>query len=336
MKTLVICRGSVNEGLGHLFRSRTFANTVADNNKDIKVIAIIPEEMEPLFQNVKSPTNFVREDKDVIPLINAEAPQAIVFDLTVIDREVFDHVKQMKVSTISISPVFEWMEEIDLLFTRSDQSPGFKNIKVYSGLEYAIFNQDTERIPDEVYQHNLKNKKMSVAISMGGGDAANNTLQVLKSVIHLQEPTVFWVLLGMGFNHCYNELVETTAKTPHHEIILAKTNQNMWHILSNCVIGIFTGGLTTIESVYAGLPSINIFQSRRYRDVINPELFEKGICLDGGEFSDRSLKKTTEILNDINKNRNKLWELHQASQNLIEKEGSCRIFRIIEQTHNAN
>ena len=82
-----------------------------------------------------------------------------MFDLTVIDREVFDHVKQMKVSTISISPVFEWMEEIDLLFTRSDQSPEFKNIKVYSGLEYAIFNQDTERIPDEVYQHNLKTKK---------------------------------------------------------------------------------------------------------------------------------------------------------------------------------
>ena len=178
---------------------------------------------------------------------------------------------------------------------------------------------------------------MSVAISMGGGDAANNTLQVLKSVIHLQEPTVFWVMLGMGFNHCYNELVQTTAKTPHHEIILAKTNQNMWHIMSNCVIGIFTGGLTTIESVYAGLPSINIFQSRRFRDVINPELFEKGICLDGGDFSDSHLNNATETLNDINKNRNKLWELHLTSQCLIDKKGSCRVLEIIEktnQTHN--
>jgi spore coat polysaccharide biosynthesis predicted glycosyltransferase SpsG len=336
LKTLVICRGSVKEGLGHLFRSRTFANTVAEKGKDIKVIAIIPEEMESLFQNVKFPSSFVRHDKDVIPLINAEAPQVVVFDLIAIDREVFEHVKKKQVRTISISPIFEWMEEIDLLFTRTDQSPNYKNVKVYSGLEYAIFNQEIERIPDEVYQRNLNSQKMSVAISMGGGDAVNNTLQVLRSVIHLSEPTVFWVLLGMGFNHCYNELVQTTVKTPHHEIILAKTNQNMWHILSNCVIGIFTGGLTTIESVYAGLPSINIFQSRRYRDVINPELFEKGICLDGGEFSDHSLKKTTEILNDINKNRNKLWELHKASQNLIEKEGSCRIFRIIEQTYNAN
>lgn len=333
MKTLVICRGSVNEGLGHLFRSRTFANTVAEKGKDIKVIAIISEEMETLFQNVKFPFSFVKEDKEVIPLINAEAPQAIVFDLTVIDREVFDHAKQMKIRTISISPVFEWMEEIDLLFTRSDQSPDFKNVKVYSGLEYAIFNQDTVRIPDELYRHNLKNKKLSVAISMGGGDAANNTLEVLKSVIHLQEPAVFWVLLGEGFNHCYNELVQTTSKTPHHEIILAKTNQNMWDIMSNCVIGIFTGGLTTIESVYAGLPSINIFQSRRFRDVINPELFEMGICLDGGDLSDSYLSHATKILNDINKNRNKLWEMHLASQGLIDKKGSCRVLEIIEKTN---
>ena len=86
--------------------------TLSLKKVDIKVIAIISEEMETLFQNVKFPSIFVREDKEVIPLMNAEAPQAIVFDLTVIDREVFDHAKQMKTSTISISPVFEWMDEI--------------------------------------------------------------------------------------------------------------------------------------------------------------------------------------------------------------------------------
>ena len=63
-----------------------------------------------------------------------------------------------------------------------------------------------------------------------------------------------------GYNHSYQSLVDVINRNNRHEIILAKTNRSMWEILSNCNVAILAGGLMLVESIYAGLPSINIFE----------------------------------------------------------------------------
>lgn len=103
----------------------------------------------------------------------------------------------------------------------------------------------------------------------------------------------------------------------------------MWRVMQNCALAVLAGGLTTVEAVYAGLPSVNLFE-RQEHSLVLQDLIERGACLTGGSFAPRSLQQTVSLINHLNRNRKALKIIRERSKGLFDTCGSQRILSQIE------
>ncbi len=329
MKIQIICRGSSLHGLGHLFRTRTFAKAI-QGLATVEVVAIIEKNLDDIFFEIKHRVKICRTDEEILPVVEKFAPDILIFDLTVISDDIFNKLKEIPRLTASISPVFNRKDKIDILFTRSKYTEKIKNVIIYGGLEYSIFNEYCTRIPAAQYKKNLNKPHLPVAISMGGTDSPNKTLQIIKALSNFPHGLTMWVALGEGYAHSYNLLVNAVNKVKHHEIILAKANKSTWDILGNSVLAILAGGLTTIESVYAGLPTINIYEKEIHLKTTSKELLDIGVTLNAHIFSEKTVQKIPEYIEDLYFNREKLQTMRDKTKGVVDKKGALRVFKILK------
>jgi spore coat polysaccharide biosynthesis predicted glycosyltransferase SpsG len=328
MKIAVYCTGGTKLGFGHFFRSKTFVKA-APSDVQVLLVPVAEAENQHIFAEVASKTAVCADESSALQTILAFKPDIAVMDTVFCSDEFFDVLSSQVPNTASISPVFNQMSKVRYLFTRNINTLPIGDVTIYKGFEYAVFNENCRSIPDEVFYHNLGREFLTVGISMGGGDAMNKTLQVLRSISQLKIPCTFWVLLGEGYKHSYQELVLSILGDSNHEIILAKTNRSMWNVFSNCSIAILAGGLTTLEATYAGLPTLNIFEKEDHVYATGKQLFDWGVAEDIGIFNDASLERLRDRIHFFNDNRSQLLQMRERSKGKIDKLGATRIHDIL-------
>ncbi len=330
MKFLFICKASTSLGLGHLSRSKTLAGEFAiltpENQIDFRVIG------EPYVTNLLN--DFTLKYK----LYNHEGEVKIegnyevaIFDTLSLGMDLLLSVKNHTRLLVSISPVFDQMHHMHLIINRTCYfSDDIKDlpIKKVGSPKYSIIQQGCKKISTTNYKTALNHSKLAVAISMGGADAANKTLKLLSVLKNLEIPIVFWVMLGEGYKHSYDELVNEIVSGTPHEIILAKTNHSMWSVLENTALLITTSGVTVYEAVYAGLPAI-VFYEQNDRYFLVRELLENKVIFNGGLFSDLD-QTLNQIIYDVNANRSLLLDMHKTAKKLIGNNSAEKIFNAIK------
>jgi len=332
MKIQVICRGSTHDGIGHLIRARTFAQA-AQISHDVEIVAITDPGLQHLFDDLQCPVAFARNDRDVTEHLDREPPDVRLFDLIYLDADVFDLAltgSRRAVLTASLSPVFDHMNRVEVMFSRSHHAEAPPGVVAYGGLQYSIFGENCTVIGDLAYRQTLNNPVISIAVCMGGSDAANKSLAVLRALSQYGPPALIWVLLGEGYAHSYTGLAACSHGSPQQEVILAKTNRSLWRIMSDCSVAILAGGLTTIEAVYAGLPTINLFERPEHAESMAGELFDIGACLNGGMFTEESLSSMTDILRELDQDRDRLWQMHRRCHGLVDALGCDRVLGVME------
>ncbi|MFL5754305.1 MAG: hypothetical protein ACJ76F_12915 [Bacteroidia bacterium] len=329
MNITIVCKGGVNTGLGHLHRTISFIEG-AGNYAGFKLIAIIDKGLEVLFKNMPG-TTFIYEESGLPEALSGKEFETTccIIDSTDLNPDNQRLLRNKYGKIISLSPVFNNYGIIDVLFTRFGEYDYPSHIKVFGGLEYTIFNSNCLQIPDNVYAQNLSEKALTVGISMGGVDAPNKTLSILRSLAKLEQEYTFWVLLGEGYSHSYQDIVDAISKDSNHEIVLAKSNRSMWKILSNCSLAVFAGGLTSFEAIYAGLPAINIFEKEIHRSIISREITEKNVSVNLGMLNDQTLEALKEQLTFLYSNRTRLSEMRMNAKGLVDKSGPERTIKKI-------
>lgn len=331
LKALFICRGSARCGLGHVVRARTVALEL-QNTATVKIAVIGDEYVTNLLAHKGLDFLVFTEDSSVMDYYREFRPDVVIFDLIDFSPDHFWQI-QANVITISLSPIFDFLGEVDLIFHRTsylgEEWPKSSKSALRCGLEYAVVAGHCEKIPSKVFEANLYRGPLSIAISMGGTDAANKTLRTLKTVKAIPEKILFWVLLGEGYMHSYQDLVDCMQESKH-EIILAKTNDSMWRILSHCSLVILAGGTTTYEAAYAGLPSLITLESEKKVFLVQ-ELLENGVGLCLGHTFPEFLTVLNDTIMHLHHNRNKLMDMHLRTQNLIDGSGIQRIIREIHE-----
>jgi spore coat polysaccharide biosynthesis predicted glycosyltransferase SpsG len=331
LKVLFISRGSARDGLGHVIRSRTLAKAMSQV-ASVRMVVIGDRYVENLLTGRNLDYEIVADSAEALERFRAFPPHVVIFDLMQFDENHFAVISDVA-RTASLSPIFNCLAQVDLIFHRTaieGAAWSFNGSKstVRAGLDYAIISEACQPIPTEGYARNIAHETLSVAISMGGTDAANKTLQVVNTLKQLPDHLLLWVFLGEGYSHSYEDLV-STIRGSNHEIILAKTNDSMWRILDTCVLAILAGGTTTYEACYARLPSINTLETRDHFFLIQ-ELVERGTCLCAGSTFKESLDSLCSIVQRVNWNRDELMTMHQSSASLID---GLAVKRIIEEVY---
>ncbi|NNE27748.1 MAG: hypothetical protein HKN09_12960 [Saprospiraceae bacterium] len=278
MKISIICKASKQEGLGHLIRSLSLADYIHQYHPQIDIQLILITDLR-LNSKLEGRT-YNTIITEALSTDDLNPCDCMILDMLSLSDTLMQGIRAHTNKIVSISPIFDQMHNCDLLIHRTQYlNPAHTiDIDVISGLEYSIIRQDCKVIPTDVYTYQLQHDPFNIGICMGGTDPDNKTLALLQQLRHITEPAVFWVLLGESYHHRYNELIDVIRKDSYHEIILAKTNKSMWHILRNTSMAILTGGLTSYEAAYAGLPAINYFKDDSKSFLIK-ELEERKMCL---------------------------------------------------------
>jgi spore coat polysaccharide biosynthesis predicted glycosyltransferase SpsG len=314
MKILFICKYGIETGMGHLIRSHTLALSIYQNYPDIKLRFIAIGQTD-IGKKILNDTRFDYSIVEDESYVNIENQYDVVFiDMLNISDRLMSKLTDIACK-VSLTPIFNKFKDIDILFHRTKyiEFPQDKPKNIYAGLEYTIVPESCVRIPTFQYEHNLENEYFPIAISMGGGDAANKTLNCLNELKKCSIPATFWVMLGEGYSHSYDQLINEVRTDTLHEIILVKSNRNMWRIMRNCVLCILPGGITAYESVFAGMPFIAVEQDKR-KEVLLKELEENEVCTIVNSFE--QLNQTIETLFW---NKKKLFSMHFNSKDLIQR-----------------
>lgn len=326
MKLGIVCKGSTELGLGHLLRTRSFVQSI-EHLHEVTVFASVGPGLESTFSETTADVRFFSHEHELVDLVGDL--DILLFDLTHLDDWTFFKLKHRAKLIASISPVFNQAKHVNVFFTRNRNYTPMPGVKIFGGMEFAIFNHHCKPIDAETYERNLGSSDFPIAVCMGGGDAANKTLAVLEALVSIPVPCTIWVLLGEGYSHSYAQLVDTIRGNLRHEVVLAKTNRSMWNVMSNCVVGIMAGGLTAVEAIYAGLPTINLFDRKEHYEMLE-ELFDARVCLNGGVFSEGALGVLPKTLVALHHDRSRLREIRLRGQGVVDQNGSLRVLRILE------
>ena len=329
LRVMFVCRASARDGMGHLFRCHSLIEETPDS---IDLYLVINGSANHFFTSSKlaAPERIITQDKEFIAIANELKPDILIFDLNNLDKEIFATLAKDRF-TVCLSPLCQHISSVHQVFHRTSYLPGqIKGPQVYAGLDYAIISYNCQPIPDSICREHLNEPRLSIGISMGGGDAANKTLQVLKSLSRFSDESIIWVFLGAGYSHSYDRLVQESYYNQRQEVVLVKTNRSLWQVLRNCHLIILSGGITSYDAVYAGMPALNLLLSPDHSYSLK-ELVEKGACLNLEVFGPEALERLPETLSAINKDRDFLWKIHKNSQKLIDGKGSHRVWqRIME------
>jgi spore coat polysaccharide biosynthesis predicted glycosyltransferase SpsG len=314
--------------LGHLLRVRTLARAAAPGHQ-IEVLALVEPGLESLLAGLPCPVRFLPTDQSTAAEVERFRPQVLLFDLTRFDAGLLARLRRGVVLTASLSPVFDQMAGVDALFTRVARTPPVPGVQVFAGPHFAIFGEQCRRIDDARYARAVQAEEFPVAVCMGGADASNNTLAVVRSLVELDCALTIWVLLGEGYSHSYDDLVGAVRHAARHEVILAKTSRSMWHVLCNAALAVLAGGLTTIEAVFAGLPSVNLCHRPQQLEML-AELVEAGVCVNAGLFSPAALAEVQQFVIRCSQERQLLQGMRAATTGAVDDQGSQRVLAELE------
>ena len=322
-----IVRSALRDGLGHLVRSLAVLLELRSLHP-VRLLLLGDGSGRHLLEMGDIECIACGSDTEAAATAVQMSARMIVFDTLRFEEEAFAALPG-EVPMISLSPVFSRMADVDHLFHRTSKvDPSWpsegKFPKVHRGLHYSVLPRWLKRISTTTYHEHLCEDKLGVAISMGGTDAPNRTLTLLKLFGQCRAPLVLFVALGDAYTHSYAQLLQV-AEANRQEVILLKSNESMWRVLKSAVsLIVCAGGLTTYEAAFVGLPTINILQTASWAYLFE-ELADSGACrvLPPGEASLLAVVEMVEGL--AMQQRDDLAEMHMATKGLIPEGGASRI-----------
>lgn len=161
LRVMFACRGSTREGLGHVMRSRSVAAEMA-RLSSTRVCVVGEPYVETLVSGRGLHFQMLKEESELIKQTEAFQPHVVVFDALNFEPETLAGIRK-KAMTVSLSPVFNLLNEMDLVFHRTKylgdewipsrrQGP-----EIRAGLQYAVIREQCVTIGPERIATRLNN-----------------------------------------------------------------------------------------------------------------------------------------------------------------------------------
>lgn len=323
----IICRGSPTEGFGHVVRSSEVARALHRMDVDATLCLVGDETAASIISRTGIEYNTYASDDDAAAEIGKTSADICVIDALSLGDEAFDNVRSVPM-VASLSPVFNQQSGVDVLFSRAypPSAERIERVRLRCGLDYAVIGRDVQRIETRRYAEHLDAGQLAVGISMGGADALNITREVLAALNRVTAPLLIWAVLGEGYGHSYDDLVDTVKSSQEHGVALIRAPSAMWTILSRVSLLISSGGLTTYEAAHAGIPTVNIMADPA-RGYLIEELVRRGasnaVYLGHQDWVDDLCHLVTRAATD----RDSLLLSHRIARRLVDGRGAQRIAR---------
>ncbi|MDX9961028.1 MAG: hypothetical protein RBS32_06130 [Aliarcobacter sp.] len=258
------CDASKKIGLGHITRCLVLANQFRDNgdkvffaikNYEIAKEKIKEENFDVLIADEKD-FNYFEWIKNIL-----EEKVINIFIGDVRDGfpvELITFMKNKSILTVAIDEPSEYAKECDFCFypphAKIDKTL-YKG-KVYQGLEYVILRPEFYKKYEK-----KKNDIQNILVMMGGTDALNLTLPLIKKID--KEKEIFQISVLLSDKHQDLNFIKDLISSSKHKISLYHNIQDMSSFLNEIDFAISQFGTIAYEYLIKNIPSIYIYNKNK-------------------------------------------------------------------------
>ncbi|MCT7588135.1 UDP-2,4-diacetamido-2,4,6-trideoxy-beta-L-altropyranose hydrolase [Aliarcobacter butzleri] len=267
---LIRCDASQTIGLGHITRCLVLANEFKKNrckvffaikNNELAIERIKAQQFDMIIASNDNFDYFNWIEK----ILKENEIDIFIGDIRDgFPIELISYMKNKNILTVAIDEPSDYAKECDMSFYPPHaiiDKTKYKG-KVYQGLEYVILRP-------EFYEkfEKVKNEIPNVLVMMGGTDAYNLTLPVIKKIDRYKEN--FEIKLILSEKHKDLDLLNKFAKISKHKVIIYNKVENMASFLNNIDFAISQFGTVAYEYLIKNIPAIYIHNDKEYRCIYN-------------------------------------------------------------------
>lgn len=260
---LIRCDASQSIGLGHITRCLVLANEFkkskckvffAIKNNELAIEKIKEQQFDMLISNDDNFDYF----KWIVDIIEQQKIDIFIGDIRDgFPIELISYMKNKNILTVAIDEPSDYAKECDICFYPPHaiiDKTKYKG-KVYQGLEYVILRP-------EFYEkfEKVKNEIPNVLVMMGGTDAYNLTLPVIKKIDTCKEN--FDIRVVLSEKHKDLDLLNEFLKISNHKVIIYNKVENMASFLNNIDFAISQFGTVAYEYLIKNIPVIYIYNDK--------------------------------------------------------------------------
>lgn len=308
-------------GLGHVYRSVSFAKQLQKNNlkamfltKSIGLEKIIPKNF-----TVRKISGRSSDLQKTIKEIN---PEMIILDkLRIGSDEMGVLVSNAKVIAIDYVGKNKKMlrNGINMLYPES----GAQGVGFLSGFKFTILSDSVRNRRPIKISKSVSN----VLVVQGGTDTRCNIPKIIDSMNDIHKKIRINVVVGVSFK-CWRELHKSMNDSPH-KINLFHNVTDMGRIMKKNDMAVTAGGMTSLELCHLGIPSV-IVCGEPFEDETAVLLESNGFGINLGYRKNPSKKKIARAINELMSNYELRRGMNVKGRRLVDGKGAERIVRHIK------
>ena len=257
-----ITEGSSEMGMGHVYRSLTFAKELMTNlGAKIYFLTKSSENIIKKIEEENFTTIKLKNDEEIVDYVTKLNIDAVIIDNLVFNENILKKIKDsMKIVIVDniTSKNNEYADIVISLVRSNFVNKNFfdKNIKTkfFCGPKYLMLRDEFDTLRKK---ENLKPEIEDILLIFGGSDPSNLTSRVLEK---LNENMRINIVLGPEFKH-FDNLNQTLERHGNKNIIIHNQPDNIAELMYNADLVITSPGLSMFEAAYIGSPVLVISQN---------------------------------------------------------------------------
>lgn len=267
MNFLIRADATSEMGTGHVIRCIALGQLLHDNQHT--VFFATKTTNQNLLQRIeKEKFSLIKYDVDILTSEDADKTAAIAInnkvDFVITDGYHFDTcyqqtIKNHNLKLMCIDDIAGCHYVSDIVLNQNlNAELVFKYstvpyTKLFLGTDYVLFRREFRTINN--FTRIIKDECNNILITLGGGDANNNSAKILDIINQVQfQKFNINLLLGSGF--LYYEEIKDIANKSYHKINIIKSVENIVPFIEQCDLAITAGGTTVWELVILNTPML--------------------------------------------------------------------------------
>lgn len=333
-KIIVRADGNRKIGIGHITRCIYFIENIKKFYD-----AIFCFTKKPLIKEYLISRNYSTHEIDPNLSLDQEINNLLDFspDLVILDvrdkpneyyksyAENFDKVLRFDDSSETINIYSDLYLNYNLY--TEDIKFNLKNnqCELFFGPKYYILNPIFKKY--KRYKRKFKKRAKNILLTMGGGDPKNLTTKIINSIIDIKDIHIDTIL---GKLYEKNNEIELLKRNYPNKLSIFTNINNMPKMMVKNDLIITTGGNTSFEAAYMGIPGILINQIEL--QALNAEKYQQKKIFKSGEIGENlSEERIRDLIDDLIESKQVRRELSENGRKLLKSEG---IIKVIEKFMN--
>ena len=329
MRLVIRADATAQMGTGHLMRCLALGQAWKDRGGE--AVFATHAESEKLLEKIKRefrvyPLSIAATKTAMNKILAEESPDWVVLDGYHFDGEFQRAVKKAGFRLLYIDDYAPFEHYYaDLILNQNFGAEELKyaaepNTRILAGTRYALIRREFLKYAG--FKRETPDIATKILVTMGGVDAGNFTLKILRALGLIDRPLQVKLIVGASNPH-YKSVAEEAGKVGHAVEIL-RSVEDMAPLMAWADLAVSAGGSTIWELAFMGLPALIGIVAGNQEKSVNL-LQEDGIYPSCGWIKEKNAKELAGMIEALLKDKGLRLEMSKRARRMVDGKGADRV-----------